>query len=123
MRIKPEARANPRETASVSTTGEAVATVVASAQPEEPPGHGQEPSEPEGRGNPGEIVPAPATDGGRGRPHGRSERTKRRKNASRCNIYARSMRHRLRTALENGSLALVGSADALGRADWKVSAP
>jgi hypothetical protein len=64
--IEPEARGNPRETASVPTTGKVVATV-APALPEEPQAHHQTPIEPEARGNPGEIALAPAADAGRGR--------------------------------------------------------
>jgi hypothetical protein len=66
--IKPEARGNPRKT-SVPATGEAVATVVASAPPEETPVHGQTPIEPEARGNP-KIAPALAADAARDQPHG-----------------------------------------------------
>ena len=63
--IEPEARKNPRETASGAAGGKVVATV-APALPEEPRVHGQKPIEPETRGNPGEIAPAPAAAAGRG---------------------------------------------------------
>jgi hypothetical protein len=63
--IEPEARTNPRETASVPAGGKVLATVTL-APPEEPPAHGRTPIEPEARGNPGEIAPAPAADAGRG---------------------------------------------------------
>jgi hypothetical protein len=67
--IEPEGRGDRRETVSVAAGGKVVASVVASALPEEPPVRCEKPIEPEARGNPGDVAPAPAADVGRGRPH------------------------------------------------------
>jgi hypothetical protein len=66
--VEPEACTNARETAAVPTTRKVVAAVTPTL-PEGPPVHGQTPIEPEPRGNPGEITPASAADGGRCRAH------------------------------------------------------
>ena len=79
-------RTTPRETVSVAAGGKVVATV-ALALPEEPPAHREKPIEPEARGNPHKIAPAPAAHAGRGVHEGPGS-DRRRKNASQCVTHA-----------------------------------